>query len=30
MNGAEYQGRRDPDDVLLIQKDGSATIFSKY
>ena len=30
MDGPEYQGRRDPYDVLLIQKDGSATIFSKY
>jgi hypothetical protein len=30
MDGPEYQGRRDPYEVLLIQKDGSATVFSKY
>lgn len=30
MDGPEYQGRRDPYEVLLIQKDGNASIFSKY
>lgn len=30
MDGPEYKGRRDPYDVLLIQKDGSAAVFSSY
>jgi hypothetical protein len=30
MDGPEYQGRRDPYEVLLIQKDGSSTVFRKY
>lgn len=28
MDGPEYKGRRDPYDVLLIQKDGSSAVFS--
>ena len=30
MDGPEYKGRRDPYDVLLIQKDGSSAVFSSY
>ncbi len=30
MDGADYGGRRDPYDVLLILKDGSSRIFKKY
>ncbi len=30
MDGPEYQGRRDPYEVLLIQKDGSSSVFSSY
>lgn len=30
MDGPEYKGRRDPYDVLLIQKDGSSAVFSLY
>ncbi len=30
MDGAAYGGRRDPDQVLLVQKDGSSVVFSSY
>ena len=30
MDGPEYRGRRDPYEVLLIQKDGSSSVFSSY
>jgi hypothetical protein len=30
MDGAAYGGRRDPFDVLLISKDGAATVFQPY
>lgn len=30
MDGPVYKGRRDPYDVLLVQRDGSATVFSSY
>ena len=30
MDGAVYGGRRDPYQVLLVQKDGSSTVFSDY
>lgn len=30
MDGAIYQGRKDPYDVLLIRKDGSTTVFQSY
>jgi hypothetical protein len=30
MDGPEYGGRRDPYEVLLIGKDGSATVFQSY
>ncbi len=30
MDGAAYAGRRDPYDVLLIAKDGSATVFQPH
>lgn len=30
MDGPVYAGRRDPYDVLLVQKDGSATVFRSY
>lgn len=30
MDGPVYEGRRDPYDVLLVQRDGSATVFSSY
>lgn len=30
MDGPEYGGRRDPYDVLLIQRDASSTVFKSY
>jgi hypothetical protein len=30
MDGPEYGGRKDPYDVLLVAKDGSATVFQSY
>ncbi len=30
MDGPEYKNRRDPYDVLLIQRGGGATVFSSY
>ncbi len=30
MDGPEYEGRRDAYKVLLVQKDGTATVFSSY
>lgn len=30
MDGPEYKGRRDPYEVLLIQKDGASSVFSSY
>jgi hypothetical protein len=30
MDGPAYQGRRDPYEVLLIQKDGRSSVFSSY
>lgn len=30
MDGPEYKGRRDPYEVLLIQKDGGSSVFSSY
>lgn len=30
MDGPAYQGRRDPYDVLLVQKNGSASVFRSY
>ena len=30
MDGPAYGGRRDPYDVLLVQRDGSATVFQSY
>lgn len=30
MDGPDYAGRRDPYDVLLIAKDGSATVFQPH
>lgn len=30
MDGPIYKGRRDPYDVLLVQRGGSATVFSSY
>ncbi len=30
MDGAVYRGRQDPYDVLLISKDGSASVFQSY
>jgi hypothetical protein len=30
MDGPDYGGRRDPYQVLLVQKDGTATVFSSY
>ena len=30
MDGAIYQGRKDPFKVLLIAKDGSSTVFHAY
>jgi hypothetical protein len=30
MDGAAYNGRKDPFDVLLIAKDGTSTIYQSY
>ena len=30
MNGPEYQGRKDPYDVLLIQANGSSKVYQSY
>ena len=30
MDGPAYKGRRDPYDVLLIQRDATATVFASY
>jgi hypothetical protein len=30
MDGPEYHGRRDPYDVLLVQRDGSASVYRSY
>ena len=30
MDGPEYQGRKDPFDVLLIQADGSSRVYQSY
>jgi hypothetical protein len=30
MDGPEYQGRRDPHDVVLVLKDGSARVGASY
>lgn len=30
MDGPEYRGMVDPYDVLLVQRDGSATVFASY
>jgi hypothetical protein len=30
MDGPEYGGRKDPYDVLLVRKDGNATVFQSY
>ena len=30
MDGPEYQGLKDPYDVLLVQRDGSATVYKSY
>lgn len=30
MDGPEYKGRRDPYDVLLVMRDGSARVFASY
>jgi hypothetical protein len=30
MDGAVYQGRKDPYKVLLVAKDGSNTVFTAY
>jgi hypothetical protein len=30
MDGPEYGGRKDPFEVLLVAKDGSATVFQRY
>ena len=30
MDGPEYGGRKDPYDVLLVKRDGSATAFQSY
>jgi hypothetical protein len=30
MDGAVYQGRKDPYDVLLMAKNGSTTVFQSY
>ena len=30
MDGAVYSGRRDPYDVLLIQRNGAQSVFSTY
>lgn len=30
MDGPEYKGRKDPYDVLLVQRDGGATVYQAY
>lgn len=30
MDGPEYRGRQDPYDVLLVQRDGSASVYQAY
>jgi hypothetical protein len=30
MDGPEYGSRRDPYDVLLVQRDGSASVYRSY
>ena len=30
MDGPEYKGRKDPYDVLLVQRDGGASVFQSY
>lgn len=30
MDGPEYKGRKDPYDVLLVQTDGSASVYRSY
>jgi len=30
MDGPEYGGRQDPYDVLLVQRDGSSTVYAAY
>jgi hypothetical protein len=30
MDGPEYGGRKDPYDVLLVQRDGSTRIYASY
>lgn len=30
MDGPEYGGRKDPYDVLLVQRDGSASVYAAY
>ncbi len=30
MDGPEYRGRKDPYDVLLVRRDGRATVFQSY
>ena len=30
MDGPEYGGRKDPYDVLLVQRDGGASVFQSY
>ncbi|KAB2870285.1 MAG: DUF411 domain-containing protein, partial [Burkholderiaceae bacterium] len=30
MDGPEYGGRRDPYDVLLVRRDGSADVYRSY
>jgi hypothetical protein len=30
MDGPAYAGRRDPYDVLLVQRDGTSTVFQTY
>jgi hypothetical protein len=30
MDGPEYGGRKDPYDVLLVQRSGSASVYQSY
>ena len=30
MDGPEYKGRKDPYDVLLVQRDGAASVYQSY
>ncbi|MDP3287999.1 MAG: DUF411 domain-containing protein, partial [Methyloversatilis sp.] len=30
MDGPEYKGRKDPYDVLLVQRDGAASVYRSY